>query len=63
MYPNIIYLPSVVGRDIKPTYPKVLYDLKESIVKGLGFQAEDFKISGFDLRDHLMSFTNAQVNK
>ncbi|WMV12710.1 hypothetical protein MTR67_006095 [Solanum verrucosum] len=29
-------------------------DLKESIVKGLGFQAEDFKISGFDLRDALV---------
>ncbi|KAB2602682.1 hypothetical protein D8674_003687 [Pyrus ussuriensis x Pyrus communis] len=26
-------------------------DLKEAIVKGLGFQAEDLKVSGFDLRD------------
>lgn len=25
--------------------------MKEAIVKGLGFQAEDFKVSGFDLRD------------
>lgn len=28
--------------------------MKESIVKGLGFQAEDFKISGFDLKDALV---------
>ncbi|KAL3382633.1 hypothetical protein AABB24_002245 [Solanum stoloniferum] len=33
---------------------RYLLDLKESIVKGLGFQAEDFKISGFDLRDALV---------
>ncbi|KAF2320734.1 hypothetical protein GH714_030402 [Hevea brasiliensis] len=29
-------------------------DLKEAIVKGLGFQADDFKISGFDMRDALV---------
>ncbi|KAK6121004.1 hypothetical protein DH2020_045251 [Rehmannia glutinosa] len=29
-------------------------DLKEAIVKGLGFQADEFKISGFDLRDARM---------
>ncbi|KAH6773178.1 tunicamycin induced protein [Perilla frutescens var. hirtella] len=34
--------------------PKAISDLKEAIVKGLGFQADDFKISGFDLRDALM---------
>lgn len=28
--------------------------MKEAIVKGLGFQTEDFKISGFDLRDTLV---------
>lgn len=28
--------------------------MKEAIVKGLGFQAEDFKISGFDLKDALV---------
>lgn len=28
--------------------------MKEAIVKGLGFQSEDFKISGFDLRDALV---------
>ncbi|KAF7843064.1 nicotiana tabacum ORF protein [Senna tora] len=30
---------------------KECVDLKEAIVKGLGFAAEDFKISGFDPRD------------
>ncbi|KAH6789880.1 tunicamycin induced protein [Perilla frutescens var. frutescens] len=34
--------------------PNAISDLKEAIVKGLGFQADDFKISGFDLRDALM---------
>lgn len=28
--------------------------MKEAIVKGLGFQADDFKISGFDVRDVLV---------
>lgn len=28
--------------------------MKESIVKGLGFQADDHKITGFDLRDTLV---------
>ncbi|KAK6805548.1 hypothetical protein RDI58_003333 [Solanum bulbocastanum] len=45
---------SVAGKDINPPYPKAISDLKESIVKGLGFQAEDFKVSGFDLRDALV---------
>ncbi|KAK2997027.1 hypothetical protein RJ639_026120 [Escallonia herrerae] len=40
--------------DLNPTYPKAFSDLKEAITKGLGFQAEDFKISGFDLRDALV---------
>ncbi|OIT27708.1 PREDICTED: uncharacterized protein LOC109213585 [Nicotiana attenuata] len=44
----------VASKDINPPYPKAISDLKESIVKGLGFQAEDFKISGFDLRDALV---------
>ncbi|KAK4378549.1 hypothetical protein RND71_000411 [Anisodus tanguticus] len=44
----------VAYKDINPQYPKAISDLKESIVKGLGFQAEDFKISGFDLRDALV---------
>ncbi|XP_004230659.1 protein TUNICAMYCIN INDUCED 1 [Solanum lycopersicum] len=45
---------SIAGKDINPPYPKAISDLKESIVKGLGFQAEDFKISGFDLKDALV---------
>ncbi|XP_060168017.1 protein TUNICAMYCIN INDUCED 1 [Lycium barbarum] len=44
----------VSSKDINPPYPKAISDLKESIVKGLGFQADDFKISGFDLRDALV---------
>ncbi|KAL6964177.1 Protein TUNICAMYCIN INDUCED 1 [Sarracenia purpurea var. burkii] len=40
--------------DLNSPYPKAISDLKEAIVKGLGFQAEDFKISGFDLRDALV---------
>ncbi|CAH9079763.1 unnamed protein product [Cuscuta europaea] len=35
-------------------YPKVIHDLKEAIVKGLGFKEEDFEISGFDWRDVLV---------
>ncbi|XP_041011653.1 uncharacterized protein LOC121255416 [Juglans microcarpa x Juglans regia] len=37
--------------DFNVPYPKAIADLKEAIVKGLGFQADDFKVSGFDLRD------------
>ncbi|KAL8097355.1 hypothetical protein AgCh_030481 [Apium graveolens] len=40
--------------DINSLYPKAFSDLKEAIVKGLGFQADDFKITGFDLRDTLV---------
>ncbi|XP_022725552.1 uncharacterized protein LOC111281968 [Durio zibethinus] len=40
-------------------YPKAISDLKEAIVKGLGFQADDFKISGFDLRDALVGHSVA----
>lgn len=47
-------LASFASQDINPPYPKAISDLKESIVKGLGFQAEDFMISGFDLRDALV---------
>ncbi|PIN17673.1 hypothetical protein CDL12_09671 [Handroanthus impetiginosus] len=46
----------VATEDSSPPYPKAISDLKESIVKGLGFQADDFKVTGFDLRD-------AQVGK
>ncbi|KAL6545854.1 Protein TUNICAMYCIN INDUCED 1 [Orobanche gracilis] len=41
----------VASQDINPPYSKAISDLKEAIVKGLGFQADDFKISGFDLRE------------
>ncbi|GFP88683.1 hypothetical protein PHJA_001012000 [Phtheirospermum japonicum] len=41
----------VANQDFNPPYSKAISDLKEAIVKGLGFQADDFKISGFDLRD------------
>lgn len=34
-------------------YPKAISDLEEVIVRGLGFQSDDVKISGFDLRDAL----------
>ncbi|KAA8536324.1 hypothetical protein F0562_028802 [Nyssa sinensis] len=40
--------------DLNAPYPKAISDLKEAIVKGLGFQADDFKISGFDFRDALV---------
>ncbi|CAK9151240.1 unnamed protein product [Ilex paraguariensis] len=40
--------------DLNPPYPKAISDLKEAIVKGLGFQADDVKVSGFDLRDALV---------
>lgn len=35
----------------RPIFPKAISELKEAIVKGLGFHADDFKISGFDMRD------------
>ncbi|KAL7119206.1 hypothetical protein ACP275_02G049400 [Erythranthe tilingii] len=44
----------VATQDFNPPYPKAISDLKEAIVKGLGFQADDVKISGFDLRDALV---------
>lgn len=40
--------------DVNSLYPKAFSDLKEAIVKGLGFQADDFKVTGFDLRDTLV---------
>lgn len=42
------------AQDFTPHSPKAISDLKEAIVKGLGFHADDFKIYGFDLRDALM---------
>ncbi|XP_004289712.1 PREDICTED: uncharacterized protein LOC101302317 [Fragaria vesca subsp. vesca] len=39
--------------DLNSRYPspRAISDLKEAIVKGMGFQADDLKISGFDLRE------------
>ncbi|PSS26161.1 A-agglutinin anchorage subunit like [Actinidia chinensis var. chinensis] len=48
----VIQLSSTAALISTPT--KAISDLKEAIVKGLGFQADDFKISGFDLRDVLV---------
>ncbi|GLT85913.1 hypothetical protein SLE2022_040850 [Rubroshorea leprosula] len=45
--------------ELNPPYPKAISDLKEAIVKGLGFQADDFKVSGFDLRDALVGHSVA----
>uniref|UniRef100_A0A7N0TVI4 Uncharacterized protein n=1 Tax=Kalanchoe fedtschenkoi TaxID=63787 RepID=A0A7N0TVI4_KALFE len=42
-----------------PRYPKALSDLKEVITQGLGFQADDVKISGFDIRDVLVGHSVA----
>ncbi|KAI3702270.1 hypothetical protein L6452_28003 [Arctium lappa] len=40
-------------------HPKAISDLQEVIVKGLGFQSNDLKISGFDLRDALVGRSTA----
>lgn len=40
--------------DINTPYPKAISDLKDAIVKGLGFHKDEFKVSGFDLRDALV---------
>ncbi|XP_068324079.1 protein TUNICAMYCIN INDUCED 1-like [Pyrus communis] len=51
------FLPSslslISSSELRPPYAtsRAISDLKEAIVKGLGFQAEDLKVSGFDLRD------------
>lgn len=39
---------------VNPPLSKAISDLKEAIVKGLGFKADEFKISGFDMRDVLV---------
>ncbi|XAR52976.1 hypothetical protein NMG60_11021337 [Bertholletia excelsa] len=45
--------------DLKIPYPKAISDLKDAIVKGLGFHTDDFKISGFDMRDALVGHSVA----
>lgn len=37
----------------------LLKDLKDAIVKGLGFPSEDLKVSGFDVRDALVGHSVA----
>lgn len=49
--PSSAFVPSP---GVNSQFPKALSDLREAIVKGLGFQADDFKISGFDPRDALV---------
>ncbi|KAL6953620.1 hypothetical protein U1Q18_042490 [Sarracenia purpurea var. burkii] len=48
--------------DLSPLYPQAISDLKEAIAKGLGFQAEDFKISGLDFKDALICCKNRRNN-
>ncbi|CAL1398176.1 unnamed protein product [Linum trigynum] len=43
----------------RPQYPKPISDLKDAVVKGLGLHADDFKISGFDLKDALVGHSVA----
>ncbi|TVU35000.1 hypothetical protein EJB05_16862 [Eragrostis curvula] len=45
---------SVEAAAAKPPVPKAISDLRDAIVKGLGFQAEGLKVSGFDVRDALV---------
>lgn len=40
--------------DVNQHHPKAIADLKEAIVKGLGLQSDEIKISGFDSRDALV---------
>ncbi|CAO2815831.1 unnamed protein product [Amaranthus hypochondriacus] len=49
----------VSSPNVNYPYTKALSGLKEAIVKGLGFQAEDFRISGFDVRDTLVGHSVA----
>ncbi|KAK4750055.1 hypothetical protein SAY87_027504 [Trapa incisa] len=45
--------------NLRQPHPKAIADLKEAIVKGLGLQGDDFKISGFDMRDALVGHSVA----
>ncbi|XP_077215299.1 protein TUNICAMYCIN INDUCED 1-like [Tasmannia lanceolata] len=44
----------VPSENINFSASKAISDLKDAIVKGLGFQGQDLKISGFDQRDALV---------
>ncbi|XWS62510.1 hypothetical protein CRYUN_Cryun06bG0017200 [Craigia yunnanensis] len=60
--PLIFFLFTILSSSnalVSTPYPEAISDLKEVIVKGLGFQADDFKISGFDLRDALVGHSVA----
>jgi len=46
-----LLLNSSLASETNPPYPKAFSDFKESIVKGLGFNADDFKVTGFDPRE------------
>ncbi|KAK4799010.1 hypothetical protein SAY86_024375 [Trapa natans] len=45
--------------NLRQPHPKAIADLKEAIIKGLGLQGDDFKISGFDMRDALVGHSVA----
>ncbi|XP_050364042.1 uncharacterized protein LOC126782776 [Argentina anserina] len=47
---SLISTPDLNSHSRYPS-PRAISDLKEAIVKGLGFQSDDLKISGFDLRE------------
>ncbi|KAI3770090.1 hypothetical protein L6452_01211 [Arctium lappa] len=40
--------------DVNRLYPKAISDLKETILKSSGFQSDDVKLSGFDLKGALV---------
>ncbi|XP_010268642.1 PREDICTED: uncharacterized protein LOC104605534 [Nelumbo nucifera] len=45
------------AKNLNPS--KAISDLKDAIIKGLGFQADGFKISGFDIKDALVGHSVA----
>lgn len=52
MVPSFAVVSSSAG--VNPPFSKAISDLKEAIVKGLGFKADAFRMSGFDMRDLLV---------
>ncbi|KAM1141075.1 hypothetical protein ACFX13_041805 [Malus domestica] len=59
--PSVLSLSLISTSELRPPYstPRAISDLKEAIVEGLGFQVEDLKVSGFDLRDSQMGHSVA----
>ncbi|KAF3434599.1 hypothetical protein FNV43_RR21684 [Rhamnella rubrinervis] len=45
--------------NFNPPYPKAISDLKDATVKFLGLQADDLKISGFDVREAMVGHSVA----